>query len=110
MASKRIVSSVAAALVLGVMSVGPALGKASPSVAATGSAASTGKTTFTVGSLSSLKTVNPIKALNDVEYEFLNLNYDLSLRFALNNLAASPGIVQSWTHSTDGMTWTYNLW
>jgi peptide/nickel transport system substrate-binding protein len=107
MASKRIVSCVATAMILGVMSVGPALAKASPSAGASGSAAS--KATFTVGTLSTLKTINPIKALNDVEYEFLNLNYDLSLRFALNNLAASPGIVQSWTHSTDGMTWTYNL-
>jgi peptide/nickel transport system substrate-binding protein len=65
--------------------------------------------TYTVGTLQDLNTINPIKALNGSEYEFLGLNYDLSIRFGMKDLAPVPGLVTKWTHSADGLTWTYTI-
>jgi peptide/nickel transport system substrate-binding protein len=110
MGVRRVVASVAAVVVIGSMSAGAALAKSSASPSAIGSAPpSSSKTTFKVGTLTNLKTVNPIKALNGVEYEFLTLNYDLALNFSRSTLAATSGVVQTWSHSSDGLTWTYNL-
>jgi peptide/nickel transport system substrate-binding protein len=64
---------------------------------------------FTVGTLQGLDTINPIKALNGSEYEFLGLNYDLAIDFALNDLAPVPNLVTKWSHSDDYQTWTYTI-
>jgi peptide/nickel transport system substrate-binding protein len=65
--------------------------------------------TFTVGVLDPLTTINPIKALNGPEYEFLSLNYDLAIRFSQQDLAPTAGPVTSWSHTPDGLTWTYTV-
>ena len=71
--------------------------------------ASAANLTYTVGTLQDLNTINPIKALNGSEYEFLGLNYDLGIQFSPKDLAPIPGIVTKWAHSTDGLTWTYTI-
>jgi peptide/nickel transport system substrate-binding protein len=73
------------------------------------STASTGPITLSIGVLDPLSTINPLKALDAPEFEFLSLNYDLAIRFARSDLAPAPGPVTSWSHSTDGLTWTYNV-
>jgi peptide/nickel transport system substrate-binding protein len=65
--------------------------------------------TYTVGTLQDLNTINPIKALNGSEYEFLGLNYDLGIQYSPKDLSPVPGIVTKWSHSADGLTWTYTI-
>ena len=62
-----------------------------------------------MGTLQDLNTINPIKALNGSEYEFLGLNYDLGIQFSPKDLSPVPGIVTKWGHSADGLTWTYTI-
>jgi peptide/nickel transport system substrate-binding protein len=108
MTGRRLVAAAATAVLLWMVIVTPALGASGSSSPAPSSASAAG-TTYRVGTLSALKTVNPIRALNGVEYEFLSLNYDLSIRFGEKDLAPAAGIVQTWSHTSDGLTWTYKL-
>ncbi|HYY09231.1 MAG TPA: ABC transporter substrate-binding protein [Actinomycetota bacterium] len=65
--------------------------------------------TFTIGVLEDLNTINPIRALSGSEYEYLNLNYDLAIQFSPKDLSPYPGLVTDWSHSSDGLTWTYKV-
>jgi len=65
--------------------------------------------TFTVGVLEDLNTLNPIKALSGTEYEYLNMNYETPIPWNTKTLRPAPGIVTSWKHSSDGLTWTYKV-
>ncbi len=106
MRTGRMLAALAVTLVMGAFGALPASGQ-SASPAAPASSAS--QTTFKVGTLQPLKTINPLRAINGTEYEFLFLNYDLPIPFGVSNLAPSPGIVTNWTRSSDGLTWTYTL-
>jgi peptide/nickel transport system substrate-binding protein len=94
------------AIAVGTLSSLPAWGADSPSSSPSPSASNL---TYTVGTLQDLNTINPIKALNGSEYEFLGLNYDLSVRFSEKDLSPVPGLVTKWIHSPDGLTWTYTV-
>jgi peptide/nickel transport system substrate-binding protein len=76
---------------------------------ATPSGAEASNRTFTIGVLEDLNSVNPIRAISGTEYEYLNLNYDLAIPFSPKNLGPEPGLVTKWTHSSDGLTWTYTV-
>jgi peptide/nickel transport system substrate-binding protein len=94
------------AVIVGTLSSLPAWSADSPSSSPSPSAADS---TYTVGTLQDLNTINPIKALNGSEYEFLGLNYDLGVQFSAKDLSPVPGIVTKWSHSADGLTWTYTI-
>jgi peptide/nickel transport system substrate-binding protein len=97
---------IALAVTVGTISTLPAWSADSPSSSPSPSAAGL---TYTVGTLQDLNTINPIKALNGSEYEFLSLNYDLGIRFGEKTLAPTTGIVTKWTHTSDYKTWTYTI-
>ncbi len=81
---------------------------ASASAPASGAAGQAGGT-FIEGTVNNMRTVNPWKAIESPEYEVLALNFDLLENFDKSTLQASPGVAESWTQSSDGMTWTFNI-
>jgi len=80
----------------------------SASASATGAAGQAGGT-FIEGTVNNMRTVNPWKAIESPEYEVLALNFDLLENFDKSTLQAAPGVAESWTQSSDGMTWTFNI-
>jgi peptide/nickel transport system substrate-binding protein len=81
---------------------------ASASASASGAAGQSGGT-FIEGTVNNMRTVNPWKAIESPEYEVLALNFDLLENFDKSTLQAAPGVAESWTQSSDGMTWTFNI-
>ena len=81
---------------------------ASASAPASGAAGQAGGT-FIEGTVNNMRTVNPWKAIESPEYEVLALNFDLLENFDKSTLQAAPGVAESWTQSSDGMTWTFNI-
>ena len=61
-----------------------------------------------VGTLQSPDSINPWNASLVVEYEIFQLNYDLLVGFG-DDLQPTPGFAESWTQSSDGLTWTFKI-
>lgn len=61
-----------------------------------------------VGTLQSPDSINPWNASLVVEYEIFQLNYDLLVGFG-DDLQPIPGFAESWTQSSDGLTWTFKI-
>src|SRR3954470_2802399 len=82
---------------------------ASASGSASASAAGGSGGTFIEGTVNNMRTVNPWKAIESPEYEVLALNFDLLENFDKSTLQASPGVATSWSQSSDGLTWTFQI-
>src|SRR3954453_11321019 len=82
---------------------------ASASGSASASAAGGSGGTFIEGTVNNMRTVNPWKAIEAPEYEVLALNFDLLENFDKSTLQASPGVATSWSQSSDGLTWTFQI-
>jgi peptide/nickel transport system substrate-binding protein len=96
-------------LIIVLLAAGTALAQSgSASASATGAAGQAGGT-FIEGTVNNMRTVNPWKAIESPEYEVLALNFDLLENFDKSTLQAAPGVAESWTQSSDGMTWTFNI-
>lgn len=61
-----------------------------------------------IGTLQSPDSINPWNASLVVEYEIFQLNYDLLVGFG-DDLQPIPGFAESWTQSSDGLTWTFKI-
>src|SRR5919197_1639628 len=79
------------------------------SVSSSAAPASSGPIDFVEGTIADLNTVNPWKALTSQEYEVIGMNFDMLENFDKANLAAAPGLAESWTQSQDALTWTFNI-
>ena len=90
-------------LAIGTMAVGMASAQESPSEDPGG------ELTFTVGTISDMKSVSPFKACCGPEYEMMMLVYDQLLNFDKDTLGASPGIAESWEKNEDATEWTFRL-
>ena len=77
-----------------------------PSLAVPARAA--GPLVLRVGTLQSPDSINPWNASLVVEYEVFQLNYDLLVGFG-DDLQPIPGFAESWTQSSDGLTWTFKI-
>ncbi len=73
-------------------------------------------TTLTVGTEYDLFTTNPLRVCAcGNEYEFLNLNYNMLLRFSSEDLTAAPELAtkiptkENGGISEDGLTWTFEI-
>ena len=67
------------------------------------------KVVFRMGLVNDIDSLNPFKALEIPSFEVSNLNYNLLVEFAQDDLRPVPGLAESWETSEDGLEWTYNL-
>ena len=93
------------------LAAGSAWAQSASAKASESASASTGGAggTFIEGTINNMSTVNPWKAIETPEYEVLALNFDLLENFDKSTLQAAPGVATSWTQSSDGMTWTFQI-
>jgi len=61
-----------------------------------------------VGTTQDLDSMNPFQTALVVGYEAFTLNYDLLVNFD-PNMDPAPGFAESWTQSSDGLTWTFKI-
>jgi peptide/nickel transport system substrate-binding protein len=64
--------------------------------------------TLRVGTVEALDSLNPFETALNVGYEVFTLNYDLLVNFGPNNEPV-PGFADTWTQSSDGLTWTFHI-
>jgi peptide/nickel transport system substrate-binding protein len=61
-----------------------------------------------VGTTQDLDSLNPYQTALLVGYEIFTLNYDMLVGFGPNNETV-PGYAETWTQSSDGLTWTFKI-
>jgi peptide/nickel transport system substrate-binding protein len=64
---------------------------------------------FVAGTINDMRTVNPFRAFESPEFEVMDLNYDLLISFAPEDMTPIPNLATDWTQSEDGLEWTINL-
>ena len=72
-------------------------------------AASPGGTTYRVGTLESVETLNPFLGYSVVDNVVYHLNYDYLTGYDPVKLQPRPEFAESWSHSADGKTWTFKI-
>jgi len=96
--------AIVAALAAGLLwSIGTALASSSsPSPA--------GKLTILrIGTVQDADNLNPFIGYSGTAYEIFHLNYDMLVGYSPNDFATRPELATSWSHSPDGLTWTFNI-
>jgi peptide/nickel transport system substrate-binding protein len=53
--------------------------------------------------------LNPFVGIEQSSYELYHLEYDFLTNYAPSHLQTEPGLATSWTHSPDGLTWTFTI-
>jgi peptide/nickel transport system substrate-binding protein len=101
-------SAVAVAVVFGLMPVSAAMASGSPSPSAS-PAASHAPSTFVVGNTDAVDTLNPFVGFTSQDFEVYGLIYDNLMDYGQLNYSPSPRLAVSWSHSKDGLTWTYHI-
>jgi len=66
-------------------------------------------TVLRVGWSLSADSLNPFVGQATEAYTVYHLNYDFLVRYDADTLEPVPGLAESWSHSTDGKTWTFKL-
>lgn len=61
-----------------------------------------------LGTTQTLQSLNPWNVVEVIDFEVMTLNYDTLIGFGPNNEPV-PGFAESWTRSTDGLTWTFKI-
>jgi peptide/nickel transport system substrate-binding protein len=72
-------------------------------------AASPGGTTYRVGTLENVETLNPFLGYSVVDAVVYHLNYDYLTGYDPVKLQPRPEFAESWSHSPDGKTWTFKI-
>ena len=62
-----------------------------------------------VGWVTTVDSLNPFVGQASEAYTVYHLNYDFLVRYDAATLKPIPGLAESWSHSTDGKTWTFKL-
>ncbi len=88
--------------------LGAALAESPSPSAGAPSAGTGGGVTLRIGTSQKWSTLNPFIALLGADYQITSLNYDLLVEIG-PDLNPAPGIAESWTHSSDGLTWTFKI-
>jgi len=70
---------------------------------------SPGGTVLRVGWESNIDSLNPFVGQSTEAYSTYHLNYDFLVQYDAATLEPIPGLAESWSHSTDGKTWTFKL-
>ncbi|HEX5189901.1 MAG TPA: ABC transporter substrate-binding protein [Streptosporangiaceae bacterium] len=87
------------------------LAGASPALAATSGPASgqPRSATFVVGNTDAVDTLNPFLGFTSQDYEVYGLLYDNLMDYGQLNYAGTPRLATSWSHSKNGLVWTYHI-
>jgi peptide/nickel transport system substrate-binding protein len=88
------------------------LAAASPALAATSdhaSAPSPSSATFVVGNTDAVDTLNPFNGFTSQDYEVYGLIYDNLMDYGQLDYSGTPRLATSWSHSKDGLVWTYHI-
>lgn len=67
------------------------------------------KRTLTIGTTEDIRTTNPLRSLTGIESWTFSLMYSGMLWYDRDDLTAIPGLVEEWTQSEDGLTWTFTF-
>src|SRR5499427_11155054 len=98
-------TAAAAALCAGLAVAAPAIGaQAAPS-----SQSPSAKSTFVVGATDAVDTLNPFLGFTSQDYEVYGLIYDNLMDYGQLDYSGTPRLATSWSHSKDGLTWTYHI-
>jgi peptide/nickel transport system substrate-binding protein len=65
--------------------------------------------TFVVGNTESVDTLNPFLGFTSQDYEVYGLIYDNLMDYGQLDYSGTPRLATSWSHSKDGLTWTYHI-
>ena len=67
------------------------------------------KVTFTVGQLQNVDSLNVTVGGLVIDFEIWNLIWPSLTNMAAKDFAAEPSMAESWSNSSDGLTWTYKM-
>jgi len=95
------------ALCAGLAVAAPAL--AANSAQADPATASPAASTFVVGDTDAVDTLNPFLGFTSQDYEVYGLIYDNLMDYGQVNYAGTPRLATSWSHSKNGLVWTYHI-
>jgi peptide/nickel transport system substrate-binding protein len=97
--------TICAALLVGLgSSAARAEASASPAPSSSSSAS-----VLRVGWESNIDSLNPFVGQSTEAYTTYHLNYDFLVQYDAATLEPIPGLAESWSHSSDGKTWTFKL-
>ena len=104
MAAMAMLSALAFVLLVGATAQASGSSSPQPSVSP-----SSGSTTFRVGVLEVVDSLNPFISLSDVAGVIDHLNYDYLTGYDPVKLQPRPEFAESWTHSANGKIWTFRV-
>ena len=67
------------------------------------------KRTLTIGTTTDIRTTNPLRSLNVIEGWTFSYMYQGMLGMSREDLSAVPRLVEEWSQSEDGLTWTFTF-
>ena len=76
---------------------------------ATSPSPSAGQSVLKVGWDIEPDNLNPFVGIQQSSFEIYHLEYDFLTDYAASHLQTEPGLATSWTHSPDGLTWTFTI-
>src|SRR6266852_5838894 len=93
------------------------LAAATPALAATGSPAGQlavsvakhGPSTLVVGDNGAVDTLNPYNGFTSLDFEVYGNIYDNLMDYGQLDYSGTPRLATSWSHTPDGLTWTYHI-
>jgi peptide/nickel transport system substrate-binding protein len=103
---RRVLPALALGAALAVMAPVAALAASSSPAPVKAAAPST---TMTIGVKQDVDSLNPFVGYLVSSYEIFQMTYDTLTGYSANNYAPTPGLASSWSHSTDGLTWTFKI-
>ena len=53
--------------------------------------------------------LNPFVGIQQSSFELFRLEYDFLTNYGASHLQTEPGLATSWTHSPDGLVWTFKI-
>jgi peptide/nickel transport system substrate-binding protein len=66
-------------------------------------------TILRIGTQQDADNLNPFIGYSGTSYEIFHLNYDMLVGYSPHDFAPRPELATSWSHSPDGLTWTFDI-
>ena len=98
------------ALCGGLAAAAPALAaNAAPAARSAAMSSPSDSSIFVVGNTDAVDTLNPFLGFTSQDYEVYGLIYDNLMDYGQLDYKGTPRLATSWSHSKDGLTWTYHI-